>query len=255
MNDSSTSDVVTVDGGEQTPVEPVTISPQEPGSDTVVAPPEPARTDSQVGETMTQVDIEALQRDLAEQRRIQAGLTRAQKQAEKAAAEATKRAQELEEKLSQYQKVSQGDEDVIAEMQREIEERQAALNQAQARLDEVAAENERLKIVVGEYGGDDNPIAALVKTNALPQARDADAFRAAMDEIVSTFGAVRQSAMREQSNRPPANPPASELLDVDTINNAMRKAASVGDWDKFDELKEQRYNVLDQRGIGNTSLP
>ena len=232
----------------EAPPEPITISPQNLGSDTVLAvvEPEPSRP-----EPMTAQEVQRLQGLLAEQRAIQAGLTRAQSKAEKDAAEANSRVEELQAKLSGYQAATDGNEGAISELQAEIDRQRQELHEFQNNLATTLQENEQYKVLLGDYMGD-NPIAQLVKAGALPGAKNLDDFRAKMDAVVGAVGAAAQQSVfiKMHGDRPEANPPASGAMPtLDELDKQMSAAMSAGDWVKYDQLKDQRYDVLNIQGL------
>lgn len=229
--------------------EPNTVSPQNLGSDT--ATQGAVETVTPRPEPISEQEVLTLKQQLAEQRAIQSGLTRAQQQAEKAAAEANARVEELKAKLSSYQAATNGNEGAISELQQEIDRQRQELQTYQDNLAAALQENERYKVIVGDYMGE-HPIARLVQAGALPAADNIDAFRAKMDAVAATVGAAAKESVffKMHGDRPEANPPASgELPSLGDLQTKMNAAMAAGNWDEYNKLKAQRYEVLNTEGL------
>ena len=239
-------------GGEVTP-EPdqvTTVSPQEPVSDTVVTPTPPEEPSRPVEPPSVQ-EVLNLQAQLSEQKNIQSGLDKTVTRLTDERDKATDKVKELETTLSSYQSATAGNEDSITALTTEVETQRQQLQKYEADLKATLDEHERLKIVVGEFMGD-NPVSQLIKNDALPRAADHDEFRMKMSGVVGSIAnAAEQSAfIRLGPERPPAAPPSGGPMPTLTDLNAKLNAAlAAGDSEEYARLTEQRYDLLNAQGL------
>lgn len=241
---------VVVQAPEPVAPEILTISPQAPGSDTVVTPTPPDEPSRPVSPPSEQ-EVELLRQRLVEQTQVQAGLDRARTKLQAQVDAGQEKVKELTGKLAGYTAATTGNEAAISELEQEVATQREEAARWQAKAETAIGEHERLKVVTGEYMGD-NPIARLVQTGALPQAETLDELREKMNTIVEGFGSAAESQYiyKMQGVRPPASPPASPPpASLDSLKERMDAAQTAGDTDKFNKLKDQWYETLNTQGL------
>lgn len=232
--------------------EPVVVSPQQPGSDTQIAPTPPEEP-SRPAQPPSEQEVLVLRQQLDEQKRIQSGLDRTVAQYQKQLTDSNDKIQELSAQLRSYDAATIGDEGAISDLQAEIERQRQELLQFQQNLESVTTENAQLKVLMGEYMGD-NPVAKLVEADALPKATDLDEFRQKMNIAVGGLAsaAENQTFVRLHGQRPPASPAGGgSLPSTDELKAKMDKAQQDGDWAEYAKYKDQWYASLNATGLPN----
>lgn len=231
--------------------EVVTISPQDTGSDTVVVPTpleEPSRT---VAAPPSEQEVQLLTQQLTEQKNIQAGLDRTRTKLQTQVDRAQEKIKELEGTLAAYTTATTGNEGAISDLEQEIANQREEAARWQAKAETAISEAERLKVLTGEFMGD-NPVARLVQADALPRADSLDEFREKMSTVVEGIASAAegQYIYKMHGVRPPASPPASPPpTSLDDLKEKMSTALAAGNTEEYVRLKAQRYDVLNTQGL------
>lgn len=123
-----------------------------------------------------------------------------------------------------------------AERQNELEGKLESTNQE---IQSLQAENERLKVLVGEFP----QLAALVQADALPQAADIDEYRTKLGALSENFvsKADADTFQRTKDSRPPSSPGKGQSESLDDLWNAYQSAPD-GSQEKA-EAKEAWYEA------------
>ena len=220
---------------------PEPISPQEPGSDTVVA-------ESGAGEALdsTQMlspeEVHRLQRELDQLMKIRQGQDRANTQLQKERDDLQKKIEELTGQLKAYQTATDGNEEAIAAFEAEIARQKQEAAEWRQKAEEAIAEAERLKIVAGEFP----QMAPLVMAGALPQAGDVDEFRGKMEQLATAWSSAAEAAIQARGQHPAASPGRSQTPDLETIKRQILAASAAGDMQRYQELQAQWHEVVSQ---------
>lgn len=199
-------------------------------------------------------ELQETQSALKEQRAVQSGLDKQLNELKQTNDALSSEKERLESEVERLQEMTMTD-DVKAEYEKQLQELRASaadtksslsseLESTASQMESLQVENERLRILVGEFPN----LSALVEADALPQAETADEFREKLGKLSGTFvskQAAEDYAQREGA-RPPASPPAGESSDLDTLWNQIKAADEAGNNAKAEELRQQWYDQADR---------
>jgi len=221
-------------------------------ADSVASPPAQDTTESSANHAEVSALRSKLQETesaLKEQRSVQSGLDKQVNQLSQEREQLQSEIERLSELTmtddvkSEYEKQLQEARSSAAELENELTSK---LSGTESRLQQLESENERLRVLVGEFPH----LSALVEADALPQAETVEEFKSKLERLSGTF--VSKSAADEYARtkgaRPPSSPGIESKDDLDSIRAKMDAARKAGDDEKYRELTEVWYETLDEVG-------
>lgn len=202
--------------------------------------------------------VQELRTALEEQRSVQSGLDRQISTLKQQTQSLSEERDQLKADVERLQDTLTSTDDVKSKYEEQYQELQSKLSEREAELsgelgnvtsqvDRLQAENQRLKVLVGEFPN----LSALVEADALPQAETLDEFREKLDKLSGTF-VSKQAAedyARGKGSRPPASPPAETPSNLDDLQAKMDAAREANDWDKYRALSDQWMAAVDEADL------